>query len=581
MAEPPAEVRRINWSEVFPFTQIFRTFRMAIHPSKLGLALAGVLLTLLLGWVLDLIWSERHRPMPGEVDAFWRVPDIDAWRKVARGQQFLRLSAVWAEISDAPPPDNLEQRYQQSPGDVVSDALERLKQRHRTRVAAAVGDAEVARVARDSNALHAAIVAARPRGVFASYVGFQLRTTHRAINSAVSLNWFGGVHEALTARGAGLDVGLERGELGALACLVLMFRADHWMVTEHPFFALLFGLGALAIWALIGAALCRTAALNVARDERLSPKAAVNFGRRKFLAFFSAPLLPIALIVVILLALFAGGLATAIPYVGEIIGGLGLGLALVGGFVAALVVIGLVAGGSLFYPTIAVEGSDSFDAMSRSYSYIYSRPWRAALYGAVAFIYGGICFVFVRFFLLVMLKATRFGMNIGLQWTDRPQTGTVGATKLDAMWASPTWEDLWRSVPPFGQHAAEPVGAFLIGIWLLLAVGLLWAFLISFYFSASTVIYLLLRREVDATDLEDVYLEEDEEPETSAPPPPMPPAPAPGGEVVTITPPPGAPARPAEPPPPPRAEAAPPPTPSPPPPPQDPPPPAAPGGGGA
>src|SRR5207237_6058421 len=39
MAEEPHVLRGINWREAFAFTNIFRAFRIAIHPSKLVLAL--------------------------------------------------------------------------------------------------------------------------------------------------------------------------------------------------------------------------------------------------------------------------------------------------------------------------------------------------------------------------------------------------------------------------------------------------------------------------------------------------------------------------------------------------------------
>jgi len=42
-------------------------------------------------------------------------------------------------------------------------------------------------------------------------------------------------------------------------------------------------------------------------------------------------------------------------------------------------------------------------------------------------------------------------------------------------------------------------------------VGMVGAFLISYFVSASTEIYYLLRRHVDATDLDDVFVEEAEE----------------------------------------------------------------------
>jgi hypothetical protein len=65
---------------------------------------------------------------------------------------------------------------------------------------------------------------------------------------------------------------------------------------------------------------------------------------------------------------------------------------------------------------------------------------------------------------------------------------------------------------------------------------MLGAFAISFYFSANTIIYVLMRHEVDATELDDVYLEQTDEdfgelpapaPTPAAPEPEAPPAPPP------------------------------------------------------
>jgi hypothetical protein len=63
-----------------------------------------------------------------------------------------------------------------------------------------------------------------------------------------------------------------------------------------------------------------------------------------------------------------------------------------------------------------------------------------------------------------------------------------------------------------------------------LAIGLLGAFAISFYFSANTIIYYLMRREVDATELDDVYLEQSDE-DFAEPAPPTTAPTAPGADA--------------------------------------------------
>ena len=51
--------------------------------------------------------------------------------------------------------------------------------------------------------------------------------------------------------------------------------------------------------------------------------------------------------------------------------------------------------------------------------------------------------------------------------------------------------------------------AFWVGLVWLLTVG----FAYSYFWSASTLIYFLLRKDVDATEIEEVYIEEEEEEE--------------------------------------------------------------------
>src|SRR5438105_7200258 len=68
-------IRGINWRETFPFTHIFRSFRVAIHPSKLILALLAILLLYCGGRVLDGLWSPRSRGIPREIEAYEAVVD--------------------------------------------------------------------------------------------------------------------------------------------------------------------------------------------------------------------------------------------------------------------------------------------------------------------------------------------------------------------------------------------------------------------------------------------------------------------------------------------------------------------------
>lgn len=597
MTDQTNELRRINWSECFAFTNIFKTFRMAIGPTKLLLALAGLLLMGFAGWFLDAIWSSKHQTIEGAVAEYIATGDAGDHRD-AQDELRKKLRVLYQEMGgiSADRINTVTDKFKDDPNGAIDDAIDDLKSRYAADCAAEKAKLDAAkkekpdaaekakldpeqeyrkqqaRVAKGKNRIADELEALRPQGIFRTFLSHETECVYQMLDAARVLNFTNLLIPTITSGSGGLtDVGLpgsvfnvknadERSTVktgphgfGVLSSVFLMLRGLQWLVFEHWFFALLFLLISLAIWSLFGGAICRVAAMNFARDEQVGFKPALAFAGRKFLGFFAAPLLPVLMVAGIGLCLVVGGLFLSIPYVGDIIGGLLMGLALLGGFVIALVAFGAIGGCGLMWPTIAVEGSDAFDAISRSFSYLYSRPWRTAFYAVVATVYGAFCYLFVRFLVLVVLKSTHFFVGLGTIWADRPGTGVADSTKLDAMWAKVSFDNLYVSPPAFGAEGGDKIGAVLIGIWAFLLVALLCAYLMSFFLSGSTIIYYLLRREVDATDLSEVFV--DEEPESPealgaigsdapsvAPPPPAPPEPA-GGDSGGGT----APSSPAEP----------------------------------
>ena len=63
-------------------------------------------------------------------------------------------------------------------------------------------------------------------------------------------------------------------------------------------------------------------------------------------------------------------------------------LALLLGVLMALLLLGLLFGWPLMWSTISAEGSDSFDALSRSYAYVFQRPLHYLFYVIVAAVLG-------------------------------------------------------------------------------------------------------------------------------------------------------------------------------------------------
>jgi hypothetical protein len=251
-----------------------------------------------------------------------------------------------------------------------------------------------------------------------------------------------------------------------------------------------------------GGAVCRIAALQFARGEKPGLTEALRYSIKRFTSFFTAPLAPIGIIVFIGLFIFLLGLAGNIPRAGELIVGIGIAFALFAGALIAVIVIGAVAGLNLMFPAVAYDGSDCFDAISRSFSYVYARPWRMAIYTVIAAVYGSICYTFVRFFAFLSLWITRWFLQVAF-WVD---DSSDQVNKLTAIWPKPEFSRLVRFSPPAEANWTEWVAAFLVYLSLLVIVGLVVSFIISFYLSANTIIYSLMRNTVDNTAREDIYM---------------------------------------------------------------------------
>lgn len=559
------------------FTRIFRGFRLAIHPSKLLLALAGVIVIYLAGSILDGLTPQHLSVVtsPDAVNSNQPANHLEAYVQSGHdeaqmyNQQIIKaidlkrdaLLATTTEIADNDASasqiqsvydkhfdnavDILEERYElredyiieryktnldeigireEAVGRLIKqkdEDLELLNIAYRSLFNAVVNGYEDP--AKTENWILQMIVvddrkilederdrvdnyreAIRETILLAQI--WQLTQAREGDGVFATLNSFYG--QRLMSLVSSLV--LEWNLTGARQAVLDSLMGLCWLSRYHCIYGFFFLMIWLAVWALFGGAICRIAALQLARDERIGPVHALKFSTAKLFSFFTAPLMPLLIIILIAVAMYLISLIGALPGLGELLAGLLLGLALAGGFIIALVSVGLVGGINLMYPAIAVEGSDNFDAISRSFSYVFGRPWHMAFYSLVALVYGAICFLFVRLFVFILLLSVRIPMQAAMNIDGSSNLAIRG--KLDAIWPAPTFMDLHPTINFSTLGYAESFSAFLIWFWVSIVIGLSVAFVISFYFSVNTTIYYLLRKHVDATNFDDVHVDEPEEP---------------------------------------------------------------------
>jgi hypothetical protein len=355
----------------------------------------------------------------------------------------------------------------------------------------------------------------------------------------------------------------------------------------------------LAVWGFFGGAICRIAAVQFARNERIPLKEAILFSKERFVSYFTAPVFPLLLAAVFVVLLMIFGLIEWIPWIGDLFAGIFWPFVLLFGFIIAIVLVGLV-GWPLMIATISTEGTDSFDALSRSYSYVFQSPWRYLWYSVVAIVYGAALIFFIGFMASLMVFLGKWGVSsVGVLSSADPKSDREPSYLFNYAPTSFGWRDLLiSSNARFVEETDEisydgkkvkhldfkleyksaitsmnSVGAVLVACWIYPFFLLVIGFGYSFFWSASTILYFLMRHAVDDTELGEVHLEDEEledpflkqTPPVPAPPPPAaskpgtlslnvveapPPPPAPTSYSTEVKPPPPAPSEPVPPPPP-------------------------------
>lgn len=239
------------------------------------------------------------------------------------------------------------------------------------------------------------------------------------------------------------------------------------------------------VWSIFGTAIARHVALKLIGEEAPGLVGSALYGARKWLAAFNS----VAFVLLGILALSIPGALLGLlmrTEWGLALAGAVWPLVLAGAVVLAILAIGLVAGWPLMVGSVGVERGDSFQAISTAFSYLYQRPLHYAFYALVA--------------LAVAIPALAAA---GL---------FADATSTLALWAASfgMGHDRTAAVLEGMQSAAAdaPWGLKALGFWSRGLESLLGSFGWGYFWSIATAAYMLLRHDVDGTELDEVVIDE-------------------------------------------------------------------------
>jgi hypothetical protein len=552
MADDKVEGREQTWRGLLPWTELFRGFQIALDLNKLLLAAAGIVVMAFGWWLLSLIFGAGYGTLPiytGPID-----PNDPAAARAF--QDFKHERNQWNLMHEAANAGTI-------PGGgpavyEVEDIATRLEEYNllkKENVKTVADYEKVVQKLREGNKeqqAQAAELAARaplyarlgkekpPAGQLSTWPWSENRGPNPflLVTGQAGVQWEAGHFWDWFSRHQ-FPVMIEP-LVKFVRPIIYFFHpgAGFW----PKVYFLLVGLWTVVTWAVFGGAITRIAAVQAARGEKIGWTEALRFTGKRLLSYVSAPIFPMLFLFALLVLLVIFGFLVLIPFVGDFVAGFLWMGPLVLGLIMAVVLVGLV-GWPLMSATISAEGTDSWEAVSRSYSYVYQKPWHYIWYSLVAICYGAVLVFFVGFMGSLMVYLAKWGVasTPGIEKANREPsylfiyapdsfgwralllqgaTTEAGGPVVRGGQIDPEAYKAYTADFHWWNYFAAGLMAFWLGLIFLLVLG----FGYSYFWSAGTLIYLLMRRNVDAAELDEVYLEEDEHegPYTPAPAPPPP-----------------------------------------------------------
>lgn len=248
------------------------------------------------------------------------------------------------------------------------------------------------------------------------------------------------------------------------------------------------------VWSIFATAITRHVALKLVGEESLGLFRGLDYGVKKWPAAFNAAAFVLLGVAVLSLPAAALGLAMRTEW-----GLAGVALiwpvVLAGAVVLAIMSIGLVAGWPLMAANVGVERGDAFQAISTAFSYVFQRPLHYAFYLVVA----GIVLVPSLFVAGLFSDATAAIAFWAASW------GMGHARTAELLGGLETLAAL-----PAADAATANASWGLRGLdfWHRCLTSLLGGFGWGYFWSVITATYLLLRRDVDGTEMDEIVLAE-------------------------------------------------------------------------
>ncbi len=299
------------------------------------------------------------------------------------------------------------------------------------------------------------------------------------------------------------------------------------------------GIWFLGVWAFFGQGIHRITTLRIARDEGMPITDALKFSAKNWPTVALAPVIIGLTIGIFWLCNLLAGLVTSLGFLGGILAVVLYPLAFVSTLLMLLIGLGGIFGMPLIGAAAAWECNGSLDAISRAFSYLFARPLQFFWNFFLIFLFTGVIILVGSWFTFTFAKSLDSGVvNDTLHVTIDPPVKSLdedsdfanlsdsarelydkleNADLVDPNLVMNRSPDAPLMAPPvmdIGAVGKTPWAFKLNALVLWALLNLVWlgvsGYAIYWLVGASTSVYADLRADVDGTEEDEVYIEEED-----------------------------------------------------------------------
>ncbi|HEY4328515.1 MAG TPA: hypothetical protein VGN88_02170, partial [Phycisphaerae bacterium] len=326
-----ATVTGIQWENILDFLHVFRSFRLAINPAKLLMALMALIAIYTAGRLFDLAWGRQA--YPAEVQQYAEGTNLTADEaQSARISALLGLLAADNELS-------LDERVQlkADPAQAIAILKKYYKDQFEKDIASTTSQEARRRAAAKLMDNMTKLQQVSGQGIFQTFMIFEIDEFNQLVDNTLSVIRVSPARPVAssdgTPSGESLGQGIVSRESGGLwrsdtlvgSILNIAVAGPHWLFTGaapmqwrpanadtwggwlrmvgyrgmYLFSVALLALFTLLMIALVGGCICRLSALELAGIERAPLKEVFTFAIKRVGIFIKAPLAPFIILLAI------------------------------------------------------------------------------------------------------------------------------------------------------------------------------------------------------------------------------------------------------------------------------------------